>query len=427
MERFPNSQIRNYVLQNASVDLSEEVITMFKDSMEHLQCLALAETDSEDEEEDESDITLILSMIDELFRDQCRATLDRIQAITNMILELPTSILQPYSQNYLSHWLGSRITLENWTEQFPDEIYLEYFRFEKSKFESLAEALELPETMIFGRGYRTNRMEALHILLRRLAYPNRYIDLAEMFQLRPQYLSVVFNGTVAFLFNKWGNFIRSLDHPWLNPESLASYNRAFQSSGCPLASCVATIDGTKHCFCRPGHNLQEACYCGHWHEHALSYQFLQLPNGLHLTFGPFNGFEHDSTSVKLIDLEDKLCDKFRVDGSDYCVFLDSGYALSARFITPYSRKRVLTPEEKAFNRRMSTLRQPSEWGIGKVKSLFSYLEYKRNLRILSMPLGMIFLVASHLTNIHTTIYGSQVADFFGMTPPVLTTYLGYDD
>ena len=25
---------------------------------------------------------------------------------------------------------------------------------------------------------------------------------------------------------------------------------------------------------------------------------------------------------------------------------------------------------------MSTLRQPSEWGIGKVKTLFSYLEYK---------------------------------------------------
>ena len=54
------------------------------------------------------------------------------------------------------------------------------------------------------------RMEALHILLRRLSSPNRYIDLAQMFQLRPQYLSVVFTGTIAFLFNKWGNFIRYL-------------------------------------------------------------------------------------------------------------------------------------------------------------------------------------------------------------------------
>ena len=29
-----------------------------------------------------------------------------------------------------------------------------------------------------------------------------------------------------------------------------------------------------------------------------------------------------------------------------------------------------------YYRRMSSVRQPSEWGIGKVKSLFSYLEYK---------------------------------------------------
>ena len=53
-----------------------------------------------------------------------------------------------------------------------------------------------------------NSMEALHILLRRLSSPNRYIDLSHMFNLRPQYLSVVFNGTIAFLFQKWGNFIR---------------------------------------------------------------------------------------------------------------------------------------------------------------------------------------------------------------------------
>ena len=41
---------------------------MFKDAMEHMQRLSLVESDSEDEEEDESDSTLLLSMIDELFR-----------------------------------------------------------------------------------------------------------------------------------------------------------------------------------------------------------------------------------------------------------------------------------------------------------------------------------------------------------------------
>ena len=70
----------------------------------------------------------------------------------------------------------------------------------------------------------------------------------------------------------------------------------------------------------------------------------------------------------------------------------------------------LVVDIKVFDfRRMSRIRQPSEWGIGKVKTLFSYLEYRRNLRILSMPLSKMFLIASHLTNIHTTIYGSQVS------------------
>ena len=41
---------------------------MFKDAMEHLKRLSFVETDSEDEEGDEGDSTLILSMIDELFR-----------------------------------------------------------------------------------------------------------------------------------------------------------------------------------------------------------------------------------------------------------------------------------------------------------------------------------------------------------------------
>ena len=65
------------------------------------------------------------------------------------------------------------------------------------------------------------------------------------------------------------------------------------------------------------------------HEHCLGYQFVQLPNGLNICFGPFNGlylkfpnpefsidlrflgFEHDSRSVKMIQLEDKLCEKLR--------------------------------------------------------------------------------------------------------------------
>ena len=39
-----------------------------------------------------------------------------------------------------------------------------------------------------------------------------------------------------------------------------------------------------------------------------------------------------------------------VGGVAYKVFLDSGYALGNTFITPYSRRRQLTPQERSFNR-----------------------------------------------------------------------------
>ena len=45
---------------------------------------------------------------------------------------------QPFAQNYLSHrWGGSRMTLENWSQLFPDEIYLEYFRYFKELIDLL--------------------------------------------------------------------------------------------------------------------------------------------------------------------------------------------------------------------------------------------------------------------------------------------------
>ena len=38
------------------------------------------------------------------------------------------------------------------------------------------------------------------------------------------------------------------------------------------------------------------------------------------------------------------------DEVEYVAFCDSGYALGHVFITPFSRRRNLTPEEREFNR-----------------------------------------------------------------------------
>ena len=45
-----------------------------------------------------------------------------------------------------------------------------------------------------------------------------------------------------------------------------------------------------------------------------------------------------------------------VGGVAYKVFLDSGYALGNTFITPFSRRRQLTPQEISFNRYNANVR-----------------------------------------------------------------------
>jgi len=343
--------------------------------------------------------------------------------------ELPDTVLRPYAQSFITAGGANRMTEANWATFFPVQTYSSLFRFERRDMLTLIAALRIPAILHFPGGYKSNCHEALHLVLRRLSSPGRWIDIAQEFDMRPQLLSVVFNNTVMLLFDKWGSFIRSLDHDFLERDYLDIFANAFQRKGCPLPNTVCTIDGTKNCISRPGHGLQVAAYCGHHHSHCLGYQFVELPVGVNIVFGPFNGFEHDSSSVKMIQLEELLTEKFDFSeegGVAYKAFLDSGYALGNTFITPFSRRRQLNEEERRFNREMSRMRQPSEWGIGRVKTLFSFLEFKKSLRVLAMPLGPMFLIAVHLKNIHGCLYGSQTAQYFDVPTLSIFEYLGLE-
>jgi len=320
-------------------------------------------------------------------------TLLNLEMVARTLSDIPDHIARPYAVSFVTDGGVNRIVEGNWRTKFPEELYQDLFRFEKGDISVLIAALDIPERLHFANGYQSNSYEAVHILLRRLAAPSRWVNLSLEFDL-----------------------------------SLEVYAEAFQRKGCPLQDVVFTIDGTKQIICRPGHGLQNSAYCGHHHQHCLGYQFIELPTGINIVFGPYNGYEHDSTSVKMIRLEEKLTDMldFTSDGGPaYKVFLDSGYALGNTFITPFSRRRVLTPDERRFNREMSAVRQPSEWGIGRVKALFSFLEFKRNMRVLQMPVGAMFLVSVHLKNIHSTLYGSQTASYFDLQTLSLLEYLGH--
>ena len=109
-------------------------------------------------------------------------------------------------------------------------------------------------------------------------------------------------------------------------------------------------------------------------------------------------------------------------GRPLCIYGDCAYPLNQYLLCPYKGARI-TPEQDAFNRGMSCVREAIEWTFGKIVSIFAFVDFKKNQKLYLQPIGKYFLVASILTNCHTCFYGGQVASYFGMTPLTIEEYL----
>ena len=70
-------------------------------------------------------------------------------------------------------------------------------RFAKDDVFRLSEALHLPEWYRCVQKTKATGLEALAVMLRRLAYPNRLCDLVPIFGRRESELSIIFNTVSA--------------------------------------------------------------------------------------------------------------------------------------------------------------------------------------------------------------------------------------
>lgn len=86
---------------------------------------------------------------------------------------------------------------------------------------------------------------ALCILLRRLSYPNRLLDLTLIFNRPLREISIIFNWILRDVLAKWEHLLSDLDQWWLSPEYLDTYCSAIEAKGAPLKKCWGFIDGKK--------------------------------------------------------------------------------------------------------------------------------------------------------------------------------------
>ena len=146
--------------------------------------------------------------------------------------------------------------------------------------------------------------EILHIVLIRLAFPVRWVDLCDVFGRSRAWLSSVFNDAVGHLFRRWGDRL-FWDAGWLTRRRMRRWARAIEEEdGGDIY--WGWIDGAARRIGRPEQD-QRTSYSGYKKTHVFNVQSIVTPDGMIASlYGPCAGIVNDPRMVRMSGLEIKL-------------------------------------------------------------------------------------------------------------------------
>jgi nuclease HARBI1 len=114
-----------------------------------------------------------------------------------------------------------------------------------------------------------------------------------------------------------------------------------------------------------------------------------------------------------------------LQGTDFYVYGDSGFALQRTLLKPFPRKSgTMKDLEAQFNCEASGSRISVEMGFGSVLMSFPFLTVDAHFAIERSPIGLFYPVACILQNCITCLRGqSRPSIMFGADVPLLSEYL----
>ena len=287
--------------------------------------------------------------------------------------------------------------------------------------------LQLPNelTCFLYNNLKIESTEALCILLKRLAYPCRYVDMIPRFARAVPELCMVFNQVLDYIDSHFGHLLQDLNQNWLAPEHLTVFANTISDKGAALNNVWGFIDGTVRGISRPTHN-QRIVYNGHKRKHGLKYQSISTPNGMIANlFGPVEGTRHDSSMLLLSGFMPVLQNfSFCENREQLCIYGNPAYPLRWYLQCPF-RGANITAEQDAFNASMSRVSVSVEWLFGEVIETFKFTDFKKNQKLGLSNLGKMYRVSALLTNVHTCLYRNKCSEFFGLDPPILEEYMNF--
>ena len=110
-----------------------------------------------------------------------------------------TSILPPIVPDL-------RFDLENCGTEYTGGLQAEHlFRFTSEQLYYLVDALRIPSVMFTGERDRYHAIEGICIVLRRLVFPVRYMDMVQLFGRQTGPLSRIHKHMMKWLYARWGH------------------------------------------------------------------------------------------------------------------------------------------------------------------------------------------------------------------------------
>ena len=322
-----------------------------------------------------------------------------------------------YSRELYPYWNFEMFEIENWTDaQCRTEL-----RFARKDLLELQNVLRIPDKFIVSsQRTKCTGLEAMCILLKRLAYPCRYTDMVSTFGRSKHELCLIFNGIQDLVYDEHKHRLQSWNQPFLNQASLHRYAQTVFDKGAPLDNCFGFIDGTVVRISRPQEN-QRIVYNGHKRVHALKFQSVVIPNGIIANLsGPFEGRRHDSTMLQQSNVLQDLQRVAWMNGKPLCLYGDLAYPINLHLLSPF--RNANGQNQLDFNKAMSEVRVSVEWVFGDLLSYFKFVDFKKQLKLGLSPVGKTYLLCGLLQNARSCLYGNTTSDYFGIQPPTLQEY-----
>ena len=198
-------------------------------------------------------------------------------------------------------------------------------------------------------------------------------------------------------------------------EFLAMNNEA------PLSNCFGFVHSTVRRISRPKY-LRRVMYNGHKRVYGMKFQSVVLLYGIIANLaGAFEGRRHHSTMLQQYGLLASLRSFAHFNGQRLCLYVDPVYHLGVHLLAPF-QGRVLTPEMQAYNKAMSSVRVSVEWMFGNITKYFSFIDFKRQMKLNLSAIGKMYIVSALLKNARTCLYGNIASTTFELESPTLEQY-----